>query len=160
MTIFSMNDRGKFVSVGLDTEDGQGIQVSIAGGESPIGEASLVTSFSAEQRENYSVAQCLNGGMFLYTFGHDPANSQFSLGITSFLRTCHGEVGSELAKALSIYRTGRVSQSKALSTLSVGDAALRGYLVGQGVVVTDNVVGTVTATYTFVALNPQGQEAV
>lgn len=160
MTVFSMNDRGKFVSVGLDTEEGQGIQVSIAGGGSPIGEASLVTSFSAEQRENYSVAQCLNGGVFLYTFGHDPSSSQFSLGITSFLRTCSGDVGSELAKAMRIYQSGRVSQSKALSTLSVGDAALRGYLVGQGIAVTDNVVGTITTTYTFVALNPQGQGAV
>ena len=156
MTVFSMNDRGKFASVGLDTSDGQGIQVSIGGVGSPIGEASLVTSFSAAQRENFSVAQCLNGGMFLYTFGHDPNASQFGLSVTSFLRTCDNDIGGELAKALSAYQSGRVSQSKALSTLSIGDAALRGYLVGQDIAVTDAVIGTVTTNYTFVALDPQG----
>lgn len=156
MTVFSVNDRGKFASVGLDTSDGQGIQVSIAGAGSPIGDASLVTSFSAVQRENFSVAQCLNGGMFLYTFGHDPNSSQFGLSVTSFLRTCDGDIGAELAKALSAYQNGRVSQSKALSTLSIGDAALRGYLVGQDIAVTDSIIGTVTTNYTFVALDPQG----
>lgn len=156
MTIFSMNDRGKFVSAGLSTEDGQGIQISIAGGTSLLGEASLVTSFSATQRENYSVAQCLNGGMYMYTFGHDPGSSQFALAVTSFLRTCSGDVGNELAKALAAYQAGRVSRSKALSTLSVGDATLRGYLVGQEVAVTSNELGTILTQYVFVALNPQG----
>jgi len=159
MTVFSVNDRGQFRSIGIDTEEGQGIQVSIAGSAPGIiGDASLVTSFAAEQRESFSVSQCLNGGMFMYTFGHDPASSQFTLGISSFLRTCDGSVGVELARALSTYRQGRVSQSMALSTLSVGDAALRGYLVGQSLQVADTAIGLVTSTYVFVALDPQGQE--
>lgn len=158
MTVFSMSDRGKFMAVTLDTADGQGIQVSIGGSVNPIGESSLVTSFSADQRENFSVSQCLNGGMFLYTFGHDPTSSQFGLGVTSFLNTCNGERGGELAKALAAYNAGRVSQNKTLSTLSIGDAALRGYLVGQSIAVSDAVIGTITTNYTFVALNPQGQE--
>ena len=159
MTVFSINDRGKFISLGLDTQDGQGIQVSIPGATADLtGDASLVTSFSAEQREAFSVSQCLNGGMFLYSFGHDPGASQFTLGVTSFIRGCAGNVGDEIAKALSAYRNGRVSKSKALSTLSIGDAALRGYLVGQSMQVSDTSIGLVTTSYIFVALNPQGKE--
>ena len=57
----------------------------------------------------------------------------------------------------STYNGGRVSKTKRLSTLSVGDAALRGYLVGQSVAVSNNGLGTVSVNYTFVALSPQGQ---
>ena len=64
MTVFGMTDRGKFRAVTVDTTDGQGIQIDMPGGN-PVGSASLVTSFSAEQRENFSVSQCLNGGIFL-----------------------------------------------------------------------------------------------
>lgn len=158
MMVFSMSDRGKFKAVQLDTEDGQGIQVSIGEFGDPVGESSLVTSFSANQSENFSVSQCLNGGMFLYTFGHDPAGSRFGLSVTSFLKSCNNASGGDLAKALQAYNAGRVSQSKDLSTLSVGDAALRGYLVAQEIAVSDNSIGTVTTNYTFVALDPQGQE--
>lgn len=158
MMVFSMGGRGQFTAVPLDTEDGQGIQVSLGGGASPIGESSLVTSFSAEQSENYAVSQCLNGGMFLYTFGHNPAASRFTLGVTSFLNSCDGARGAELARAINGYKSARVSKSKALSTLSVGDAALRGYLVSQNIQTSDPVVGSLAVTYVFVALDPQGQE--
>jgi hypothetical protein len=157
MTVFGMSDRGKFRAIDLDTEDGQGIQVSIGDVQDPIGGSSIVTSFSADQRENFSVAQCLNGGMYLYAFGHDPAASTFGLGVTLFLRSCNGANGNDLADALSTYNGGRVSKTKRLSTLSVGDAALRGYLVGQSVAVSNNGLGTVSVNYTFVALSPQGQ---
>ena len=157
MLVLSVNDRGQFMSVGVDTADGQGIQVSIAGARGGIiNGASLVTSFSADQRENYAVSQCLNGGMFLYTFGHDPSSSQFALGVTSFIRTCDGTVGAEIAKALGAYSAGRVSRTKTLSTLTVGNASLRGYLVGQNMQVSDTGIGIVTTNYVFVALNPQG----
>lgn len=159
MTVFSMSGRGKFRAINMDTADGQGVQVSIPGVDSSVGESSLVTSFSASQRENYSVAQCLNGGVFMYTFGHDPMQSQFALGVTSFLNTCDGKNGADLAKALSAYQAGRVSQSKALSTLSVGDAALRGYLVGQSVQVASAEIGAIAVNYIFIVLSPQGQEA-
>lgn len=155
MTVFGMSDRGKFHVTSVDTADGQGIQISMPGGN-PLGPASLVTSFAAEQRENFSVSQCLNGGIYLYTFGHDPQNSQFTLGITSFLNTCSGEKAADLARALRVYQSGRVSESRALASMSVGDAVLRGYLSGQSVTVTDNAIGTVASTYTFVALSPQG----
>lgn len=154
MTVFGMGDRGKFRAMSVDTRDGQGIQIDMPGG-SPLGAASLVTSFSAEQRENYSVSQCLNGGIYLYTFGHDPQNSQFSLGITSFLNTCSGAQAADLAQALRAYQGGRVSQSRALASMSVGDAVFRGYLVGQSVSVADPQLGLVASTYTFIALNPQ-----
>ena len=155
MTVFGVSDRGKFHITSVDAAGGQGIQVSVPGGGSPLGEASLVTSFGAEQRENYSVSQCLNGGVYLYTFGHDPQGSQFTLGISSFLNTCSGKRAADLAQALQVYKTGRVSQSRALASMSVGDAVLRGYLIGQSVAVVDTAIGIVASTYTFVALNPQ-----
>lgn len=155
MTVFGMTDRGKFRAVTVDTADGQGIQIDMPGGN-PVGSASLVTSFSAEQRENFSVSQCLNGGIFLYTFGHDPQSSQFSLGVTSFLNTCNGEKAADLANALRVYQGGRVSQSKQLASMSVGDAVLRGYLTGQSVSTVDPQLGIIASTYTFVALSPQG----
>lgn len=154
MTVFGMDDVGKFRSAYVDASNGRGMQISMPGG-SPLGASSLVTSFSAEQRENFAVSQCLNGGTFLYTFGHDPHASQFSLGITSFLRTCSGEHAADFARALRAYSAGRVSQSKALSSLSVGDAVLRGYLVGLNASVVDAGLGIVASTYTFIALRPQ-----
>lgn len=154
MTVFSMNDRGKFHITSVDTSDGQGIQITIPGGN-PLGPASLVTSFGAEQRENFSVAQCLNGGIYLYTFGHDPQGSQFSLGVSSFLNTCDGKQAADLAQALRTYSGGRVSKSRALASMSVGDAMFRGYLVGQSVSVTDTAIGMIVSTYTFTALSPQ-----
>ena len=170
MTVFSVTDRGQFRSIDLSTENGQGVQLWIPGsdyrsgglyrGLTALGDAELVTSFSMEQSENYSVSQCLNGGVYLYTFGHDPASSQFSLSVTSFLSTCDGSVGEGLARAIDAYRSGRVSQSKDLSTLSVGSASMRGYLVGQSVEVTDTAIGIITTDYTFVALSPQGGSAI
>ena len=154
MTVFGMSDRGKFYSTTVDTEDGQGIQISMPGGN-PLGSASLVTSFGVEQRENFSISQCLNGGVYLYTFGHDPQNSQFNIGISSFLNTCDGKRAADLAQALMAYYGGRVSQSKSLASMSIGDAVLRGYLVGQSVSVADNAIGLVASTYTFMALDPQ-----
>jgi len=154
MTVFGMSDIGKFRSVYVDTANGQGIQIDMPGG-SPLGAASLVTSFSAEQRENFSVSQCLNGGIYLYTFGHDPQASQFSLGVTSFLNMCEGGRATDLANALQVYQGGRVSRSGKLASMSVGNAMLRGYLVGQSVSVADAELGIVASTYTFIALSPQ-----
>ena len=124
MTVFGMDGAGKFKVAYVDTSGGRGVQITIPGG-SPVGDASLVTSFSAEQRENFSVSQCLNGGIYLYTFGHDPQGSQFSLGVTSFLRVCNTATAADFARALRAYSAGRVSRSRALSSMSVGDAVLR-----------------------------------
>ena len=161
MTIIGSGNRGAFRIVNLDTQAGQGVQVTIGGakmgqGGSAVGSASLVTSFSADQSENYSVSQCLNGGVFLYTFGHDPAQSTFSLGVASFLSSCRSGGVSDFANALSAYQAGRVSRSKALSTLSVGDATLRGYLVSQRVSVVSNELSMISTVYSFVAISPQG----
>ena len=161
MTVFGMSDRGKFMVVPVDTKDGEGIQVSIPSGGSSngstlIGASSLVTSFGAEQRENFSVSQCLNGGIYMYTFGHDPANSQFTLGVTSFINTCSGKVADDLAAAIKAYQAGRVSQSHNVASLSIGTASLRGYLVGHSIRAADTALGLVESSYTFVALDPQG----
>ena len=144
-------------AVEVDASKGQGVQVSIPGG-SPVGNASLVTSFGAQQFENFSVSQCLNGGIFMYMFGHDPTRSQFNLGVTSFLDTCSGNMGEDLKAALETYRNGRVSKSKVLSTLTVGQGAFRGYLVGQDIRVMDNEIGIIATTYMFTALDVQGTE--
>lgn len=155
MTVFGVSERGSFYVTSVDTKEGQGIQVSMPG-PSPLGSSSLVTSFGVEQRENFSVSQCLNGGVYLYTFGHDPQGSQFTLGITSFLNTCTGEKAADLAQALRAYYGGRVSQSRAIASVSVGDAVLRGYMIAQSISVADSNLGMVASTYTFVALKPQG----
>ena len=141
--------------VEVDASGGQGVQVSIPGGN-PVGNASLVTSFGAQQFENYAVSQCLNGGVFLYTYGHDPQRSQFNLGVTSFLNTCTGGTGADLATAIATYNGGRVSKSKALSTLTVGMGSFRGYLTGQDIRVVDSEIGIIATTYTFIALDAQG----
>lgn len=156
MTVFGTDQRGMFRSVGVDTKDGQGILITVGGGGDPVGSASLVTSFSAEQGENYSISQCLNGGIYLYSFGHDPQRSHFSVGVTSFLRSCDGDVGADFENALAVYRAGRVSASKAISTLSIGNGALSGYLIGQNVQAVDNELGMINTTYQFIALKPQG----
>lgn len=156
MWVFGMSDRGKFRSVSVDTAKGSGIQITMPGGAHPVGASSLVTSFGVEQRENFSVAQCLNGGIHLYTFGHDPNGSQFSLGVTSFLNTCSGSYAADLAQALSAYSGGRVSQSRSEASMSIGNAVVRGYLVGQSIRSVDAELGLVEASYTFIALDPQG----
>ena len=154
MTVFGMSDRGKFYSTSVDTADGHGIQIRMPGGNPIVGNASLVTSFDVAQRENFAISQCLNGGVYLYTFGHDPQNSQYDIGITSFLNTCDGEHAADLAQAFRAYYSGRVSQSKDIASMSIGDAVLRGYLVGQNIRVADNALGMVASTYSFIALNP------
>lgn len=158
MTVFGVSERGSFHVTSVDTKEGSGIQVSMPDkSPSPLGSSSLVTSFGVEQRENFAVSQCLNGGVYLYTFGHDPQGSQFSLGVTSFLNPCGGERAADLALALQAYYSGRVSHSGAIASVSVGDALLRGYLVAQSISVADSNLGMVAATYTFVALTPQGR---
>lgn len=145
-----------FKALDIDTSKGKGVQVSIGGGGDPVGTTSIVTSFSVEQAENISVSQCLNGGVYLYAFGHDPQHSQYSLAVTSFLDVCSGKFGDNIAKALESYSKGRVSASKQLSTLTVGAGALHGYLIGQAMNVVDAQLGIVNTVYTFIALNPQG----
>lgn len=155
MTVFGVSERGSFHITSVDTKNGSGIQVSMPG-PSPLGSSSLVTSFGVEQRENFAVSQCLNGGVYLYTFGHDPQGSQFNLGVTSFMNSCSGERAADLALALQAYYAGRVSQSRAIASMSVGDAVLRGYLTAQSISVANSDLSMVTAAYTFVALKPQG----
>lgn len=145
--------RGTFKAIDLDVRKGQGVVVQIPGAGNPVGSASLVTSFSVSQAENYSVAQCLNGGVHMYTFGHDPQRSAFTLGVTSFLNPCSGGVAEDLATAVQAYRAGRVSQSGQQASLSVGKASFGGYLVAQQIDVVDAQLGIVTTTYGFVALN-------
>ena len=90
----------------------------------------------------------------MYAFGHNPQQSSFSLGVTSFLSGCAGEFGADLEAGIAAYRAGRVSESKELSSLTIGNTALRGYLIGQTVDVVDTQLSIVQATYTFVALDP------
>lgn len=156
MTVFGMDSRGKFRSVGLDTKDGKGIRLSIAG-SNPVGASSLVTSFSLEQSESFAISQCLNGGVYLYSFGHSPQQSNFSVGVTSFLMSCDGSVGGDINTLLSSYRDGRVSQSKKTAMLSVGTGSLEGYLIRQNMAVSDNNLSMITTTYQFIALSPQGK---
>lgn len=156
MTVLGTGRRGQFCIMDLDASSARGVQVLIPGGGDPVGSSSLVTSFGVEQRENYSVSQCLNGGVFVYTFGHDPQQSGFSLGITSFVNNgCSGGSG-DLGLALRVYEAGRVSRSKALATLSIGDAAIRGYLTGQSVQVVNSEIGAFVANYVFISIDPQG----
>jgi hypothetical protein len=77
--------------------------------------------------------------------------------VTSFLNSCSGERAADLAQALRSYYAGRVSQSRAIASVSVGDALLRGYLIAQSVSVVDSNLGMVASTYTFVSLTPQGK---
>lgn len=154
MTVLSRGRVG-VKAVEVDASGGQGVQVSIPGGN-PVGNGSLVTSFGAQQHENFSVSQCLNGGIFMYMFGHDPRRSQFNLGVMSFLDTCDGNVGACVKDALGAYSNGRVSKSRALSTLTVGQGSMRGYLVGQDIRVIDSEIGIIGTTYSFTALDVQG----
>lgn len=152
MTVFGMS-KGVFRAVNVDISGGKGVQLSVAG-QNPVGNSSLVTNFNVDQAENFSVSQCLNGGVYLYTFGSDPANSHFAVQVTSFLNNCDGSVGADLAKAVAAYRTGRVSQSKQLSTLTVGDnGVFNGYLIGQGINAADPAIGMLVTNYTFIALD-------
>lgn len=151
MTIFN-GKRGDFMQLDLDTSKGQGIQVSLPG---IPGDGSLVTSFSVAQSENYAVSQCLDGTVYLYTYGHNPQASQFTLGVTSFLNSCGGSVGKELATALAAYRESRVSSSKNLVTLTIGTGYVNGYLTGQNINVQNNEIGIITSVYTFVMLTAQ-----
>lgn len=148
--------RYAFKAIDLDTSEGQGVQVTIGGSGNPVGQSSLVTSFAASQQENVGISQCLNGGVYLYAFGHSPEGSAFSLGITTFLNTCTGDMSRDLSAAVAAYRNGRVSQSKQLSSLTIGNTVLRGYLVGQDIRVVDTEIGVINTTYNFIALNPQG----
>ena len=152
MNIFG-SVRGGFRAIELDASKGSGVQVSVAGGGSAVGSSSLVTSFSVAQAESYAVAKCLNGGVFLYAFGHDPQQSSFSLGVTSFLHGCDGNVGSDLEAAISAYRAGRVSQSKELSSMTVGNTPFRRYLIGQSVDIVDTQLSIIQTNYTFIALD-------
>lgn len=152
--------RGAFRAVELDASGGNGVQLTTPGGLLP-GASSLVTSFSILQAENISVSQCLNGGIFLYTFGHDPQRSQFSVGVTSFLNTCNGETGSAIAEAVANYRNGRVSTpaGKTLSCLTVGKGMFRGYLIAQGIDVANTELCIINTNYTFIALDAHGSDA-
>lgn len=149
MTIMGSN-RGAFRSVELDASGGKGVQLSIPGGNA-VGPNSLVTSFGCNQAENYAVAQCLNKKVTVYTFGHDPGRSQFTVGVTLFLNSCDGSTGAEIENALKVYRAGRISESKELASLTVGTGLFRGYLVAQGIEVANNELGLVSATYNFIA---------
>lgn len=156
MTVMGKDMRGSFKAIELGTAAGKGIQASVPSGNLR-GSSSLVTSFSVSQGENFSVAQCLNGGVYLYTFGHDPQRSHFSVGITSFLAQCDGSIGSAVDDAIKLYNSNRVSQAKQKGTLTIGTGTCRGYLVGQDISVVDAELNIVSATYTFIALNAQGE---
>ena len=152
MTVFG-DARGSFRMIELDTKKGQGVTLSTPSGQ-PVGGSSLVTSFSVAQNENYSVAQCLDGGVHMYTFGHDPQRSTFTVGVTSFLTSCDGgSAAKDLAGAVDAYRGSRVSESMANGTLSVGNTSFSGYLIGQQIDVVDTQLNIITTTYHFIALN-------
>lgn len=151
MTIFG-DARGSFRAIELDAKNGRGITITTPGGD-PVGSSSLVTSFSVSQYENFSIAQCLNGGVHMYTFGHDPQHSMFTVGVTSFLSSCEGSSAEDLANAVSVYSAGRVSESKSEASMSVGNASFFGYLIGQQIDVVDTQLNIVTTAYHFIALD-------
>lgn len=157
MTIMS-SSRGAFRVIDLDASSGEGVQVTIANGGTLVGPNSLITSFSVPQAENFAVTQCLNGGMFVYTFGHDPNQSIFTIGIASFLNTCSGS-STAISDAVKTYQAGRVSVSKQLSSMSIGKSLFNGYLISQKIDLVNQDIGLVGTTYSFIPLNAHGDRS-
>ena len=129
MTIFG-NPRGAFRLVDIDGSKGSGAQVEFPKGSVDTTK-SIVTSFSSSQNELYGVQNCLNKSTYVYTFGHNPQQSQFTVGMTLFLANCSGAM-SGLKQHLAAYAGSRVSEAiGGKLKLTVGGALYSGHLVGQ-----------------------------
>jgi len=92
------------------------------GGTSPV----LVTGYSAAVNESVSFAKTFGGGVHLYAFGHNPANSILDVQIIGLLH--HGGEGI----VRGAYSVGRVSESMDTAKFlpKPGVAPWVGYVVG------------------------------
>jgi len=103
------NDIHCFTVVALDASPAGGASLvmggangaSIQGGSEPV----LVTGYTASQNESLSFAKTFGGGVHVYAFGHNPANSILDVQIIGLLH--HGGEG----KVRNAYKSGRISES-------------------------------------------------
>ena len=154
MTIFG-NPRGAFRLVDIDGSKGSGAQVEFPKGSVDTTK-SIVTSFSSSQNELYGVQNCLNKSTYVYTFGHNPQQSQFTVGMTLFLANCSGAMIG-LKQHLAAYAGSRVSEAKGGKLkLTVGGALYSGHLVGQRIESITPELNLVGVSYTCILLEACG----
>lgn len=152
MTVFG-NPRGTFSIAEISASGAPGVVVSIPGGlKSSTSEVDIVTSFSVAQAELVGIQQCLNKAVYAYTFGHDPSQSRFSVGITRFMQKCP-QGFRNLSAHVGAYSSGRISEAKGQTvSLSVGGTAFKGHLVGQLIEVASAELNLVNVTYSCLML--------
>lgn len=150
MTVLG-DPRGAFKAITIDASSGRGAQVEFPSGS--VGDKSIVTSFGSSKNELYGVQNCLNKSAYVYTFGHSPQQSQFTVGMTLFLRDNCASSLSGLKAHLDAYRASRVSAAgREQVKLTVGDAVYSGHLVGQRVESANAELNLVNVTYTCILL--------
>lgn len=146
--------RGSFVKAKVQG-GGEAVQATFPGGNPTNSETDIVTAFSAVQSELVGVQNCLNHASYAYTFGHDPNQSQFTLGITSFGTKCPNVRFQGMSGHVSTYSGSRISKAKNRPvSVTVGGRAFKGYLTSQRVSSTNAELNMINVEYTCMLLRP------
>ena len=110
----------------------------------------LVQDFRVAKREKQAIVQCFGETNHVYAFGADPTTSQFSVTLAVFLANCGGKVtGNDVGAAISIYEKLRVSQKKALVSMTIGGKVLKGTASGFESSVANQQLNMVQVTFMF-----------
>ena len=172
MNIFGENNVGCFVRARYGFAAGEGAVLAIVTGDnktldelpSNITDPFVVTGINFGQKENVHFQQAFNDRIYTYAFGaglgqldvqfaafmgrklSDEERQRATAAVTTVLPSPE----ETLARMLSVYSRGRVSQSKGQAVLSIGDSSvLRGPIIGMQSGTSNTEVGLQTFSITM-----------
>ena len=144
MEIFgnSSGVRGCFVNFNFNNST-MGARLSLPGGALTVkispSQPYVVTGLTFGQKEKYHLVQCFDDTVHTYAFGHDPASSIVSVEVTGFIieggphgrHRRRGSHSSLFTDTLEAYAASRLSQIPEYGYVYLGQAVLKGFLIGM-----------------------------
>ena len=131
--IFGESSRGCFYKYSFSGTASQGAMLSLPG-KDEIPSAALpgviITGVSSGQRESVSHLKCFGGAIYTFVFGADPGD--LSVEFLAFLSQKSNEASAgkgTFASVLDCYARNRISESKALATLSLAGGSISAQVI-------------------------------
>lgn len=96
-------------------------------------EPMVVVGIDFVEKEKFHIVQCFEDTNYVYAFGHDPASSIIRVSYVAFIVDHTGTTHSQaMNRFIQAYKDGRISQSLALATLSLGgDTLIQGFIISM-----------------------------
>lgn len=160
--LFGTKTRGCFGVYGIDLSDKSAVTLAIGGSQdSSAGDnGRWCIGINVNARENAAILPCFNQQAYLYAFGHDAVQSNFSVTFLCASISSSGSAGNQVPSALKAYAAARASKSNALSSLIMyGNTLASGAILGCSVSTASVEMKLTNVTFTMALLELQGSSA-